>query len=303
MNVRDALCQGRLSVARALAIGATSGPEPDEETLSWQLLSATAWYSDRVTIRAFTRHEENRLTGADWLWWWEGHPNEWFGCLVQAKRLKYSRGTVTFDFGYLPRASSAVPHPPRQIDRLLAAADGLQVPAAYVLYRSPTLGPPDPWRCELIEPDLAAGAATFVAAAVVNEWFSLQREADLNSLRPIDCLTCPGLCTPDLLALSFYARGLADSDVREMLVAPPDTPARRAFRAILAEAVQMRLAHFRPATLDERDALHSGLALGEHFMRGVREPPRYVTDALDGGGAIDAEEVGSVAGVVVISNS
>ena|SRR5687767_14109920 len=242
----------------------------------------------------------NRLTGADWLWWWAGVPGEWFGCLVQAKRLVPGRTGPTFGFDYRPRPSTADPAPPAQVQRLLDAADLLGVPAAYVLYRSPVLGLPGAWRCASIEPDWHTGAATFVAAPIVYEWFQYGWEADLGLTRPIECLTCLTGCGPDQSILAWYAARLADPEVRRILRAPPSTAARRAFRSLFTDSVALRSAQFRGRTADEVDRMHSGFPLGEHFIRGVREPPEYVLAVLEGQVVDDVPEI--VAGIVVVSD-
>jgi hypothetical protein len=72
MSVRETLAAGRVIASQAMTRSAVKGPEADEETLTWILLSEVAWNSDRIAVRKFTRSEENRLAGADWLWWWEG---------------------------------------------------------------------------------------------------------------------------------------------------------------------------------------------------------------------------------------
>ena len=300
--VWDALVRGRQAVARALAVGATSGPEPDEETLSWLLQSTAVWSSDRIAVRRFTRHEESHYTGADWLWWWEGAEDEWFGCLVQAKRLIADPRGPTFGFDYRTSSSPANPDPPSQIQRLLDAADALDVPAAYILYRSPVLGPPEPWSCPTVEPDWDTAAATFLAAAVVHEWHCYARHADLSATRPIECLACEGLCGNDLANLSWYARNLADPSVRSILTAPPTTAARRAFRALFSEVVRLRATQFRGRAPDVADKMHSGFPLGEHFARGVREPPWYVLSVLSGEDLEDAPDLDQAAGVVIVSD-
>jgi hypothetical protein len=179
--VFEVLQVGREGVARAVVTGATTGPEPDEETITWVLHSSMQAVSDRVKVRQFTRSEESQLTAADWLWWWQGEPSEWFGCLVQAKRLKRRAGRVGFDFEYRPSPSSVQPNPPTQLQRLLDAADALDVPAAYLLFRSPTLGLPGPWQCTHLAPDWHTGAATFLPAAVVHEWAVYGREFEDHS--------------------------------------------------------------------------------------------------------------------------
>lgn len=300
LDVREALARGREAVADALALGATTGPEPDEETLSWLLQSTTAWTSDRIVVRPFTRHEENRYTGADWLWWWEGDPDQWFGCLVQAKRLRLSGGALTFDYGYRPAPSSAEPSPPTQLQRLLDASDRLDVPAAYLLYRTPILGVPDDWACATIPPSFRTASATFLAAAIVHERAAYGFDLDLDEVRPIDCLACDGRCGDDLALLAWYSRNLADPAVRRILSAPPTTAARRAFRALFSGVVQLRATQLRGAAPDQLDRLHSGFALGEHFSRGVRRPPWYVQAALSGEEVADVQDLPDVAGIVIV---
>lgn len=299
----EGLRQGRCAVAGSLAMGATTGPEPEEETLTWTLLANAAWASSRITVRAFNHHEESRYTGADWLWWWEGDPDEWFGCLVQAKRVGLVAGELTFGYDYRPTPSAAVPEPPSQIRRLLDAADTLAVPAAYLLYRSPVLGYPDQWSCPQIEPGWESCAAAFIAAAVVNEWHVYGRSPDFETMRPVECFACDGRCAPDMARLAWYARGLAEPSVRDLLSKAPTTVARRAFRALFSELVQLRATQLRGNAPDMADEMHSGFRLGEHFMRGVREPPWYVAAALAGEPVTDlAGGLEEVAGVVIVSD-
>lgn len=299
-QVREALARGRGAVADALALGATTGPEPDEETLSWLLQSTTAWASDRIVIRPFTRREESRDTGADWLWWWEGDPDQWFGCLVQAKRLRLSAGSATFDYSYRPAPSGAEPDPPTQLQRLLDASDRLGVPAAYLLYRTPALGLPDDWACQTIPSSWRSASVTFIAAAIVHERTSYGFDLDLDAVRPIDCLACDGRCGDDMARLAWYSQNLADPEVRRILRAPPTTAARRAFRALFSDVVQLRATQLRGAAPDQLDRFHSGFALGEHFSRGIRQPPWYVQATLSGEDITDLKDLPDVAGVVIV---
>jgi len=186
---------------------------------------------------------------------------------------------------------------------LLDASDALDVPAAYVLYRSPALGPPESWSCASIDPDWDTGAATFVAAAVVNEWLSRGEPPDLSLTRPIECFACEGLCGNDLAMLAWYAHTLADPVIRRVLTAPPTTAARRAFRALFSDAVRLRALQFRALAPDVVDQMHSGFRLSDHFARGVREAPWYVTSALSGELPEAVGELEPVAGLVVISDS
>ncbi len=301
-SVVEGLREGRVAVARALAIGATTGPEPDEETLSWQLQANAGWASELITVRRFTRHEENHYTGADWLWWWEGHDDEWFGCLVQAKRVKRTAAGLSFGYDYRPAPSTAIPDPPTQIGRLLDAADVLAVPAAYMLYRSPAFSYPSTWSCPTIEPGWETCAATFIAAAVVNEWLVFGTSPRFEVARPVECLACDGGCGSDMARLAWYAQRLADPKIREVLTSAPSTPARRAFRALFSEVVELRSSQLRAADPETTDRLHSGFELGSHFSRGLREPPWYVRAVRTGDAVEDlAGGLDQVAGVVVVS--
>ncbi|MFJ7275405.1 hypothetical protein [Kitasatospora sp. NPDC098663] len=74
----------------------------------------------------FNRPQET-LIGADYLWWWSDPDGQSFGCLIQAKSLK-KRGS-SWRVGSDNRGKLD-----KQLTRLLAAADELQVPAAVSLY-------------------------------------------------------------------------------------------------------------------------------------------------------------------------
>lgn len=297
-TIFEALATARNSVAEALASGSLFGPTPDEEVLTWILLSTAARSTASLTVRTFTRSEESQLTGADWIWWWEGEPHQWFGCLVQAKRLQPETSGPTFDYSYTPRPSGTQPDPPSQLQRLLDAADVLSVPAAYVLYRAPDLGLPADWSCDYISIDWGTSAATFLPAELVNEWVSYPHLADdLSSVRPLECLACPFECETAVLA--WYASRLADPETRRILRQPPTTPARRAFRALFIELARLRSTQLRGSSTGQRDQTHSGFAIGEHFARGMRTPPWYVDAVLQG--AVVADDIPhGVAGVVVV---
>lgn len=281
-QVQAALRAGRVQVAHALEVGHLTGHEPDEETLTWILCTATASASTRVTVRRFTRHEESRHTGADWLWWWVGSIGA-FGSLVQAKRLARHATGVTFDYAYRPQPSTANPDPPRQIDRLLSAAAVLEVPAAYALYQARTLPCPNRWHCSEQEPVWPTSAATFVPAAVVHGWLTAPETSDYSLLRPIDCMACPGTCGDDAAMLQFYAVRFADNAVAELLALSPTDLAVAAARAMFVSTVRMRLGQFRATQPQGVDVTHAGFPLGQDLLRGFREsPPWYVIDALDG---------------------
>jgi len=52
-----------------------------EETITESVLLELKESLPQLSIKTYTRLEENRDTGADWLWWWCGE-TAWFGGLV-----------------------------------------------------------------------------------------------------------------------------------------------------------------------------------------------------------------------------
>ena len=80
-----------------------------------------------VQVVQFTRQQEGRGVGADYLWWWlDGASNEYFGMLVQAKRLRLD-GSHRWIVDISHRDGG-------QLTDLLNAARQFQVPAMYAVY-------------------------------------------------------------------------------------------------------------------------------------------------------------------------
>jgi hypothetical protein len=100
----------------------------DRIGISWreETISELLWVNAQpfVMCADFTHHEE-KVVGADWLWWWVDGGGECFGMLIQAKRLHHRGGQPQLDFRH---------NDGQQMARLLSAADQLQVPAVYALY-------------------------------------------------------------------------------------------------------------------------------------------------------------------------
>ena len=96
-----------------------------EESLTDWLLCAISEKIQRVTYKAFTRHQEANLTGADWEWWFL-YPQKAYKLLVQAKKLR------TSNYSYINRKTkkSGV----RQIDRLINYSKSHNFLPLYVFY-------------------------------------------------------------------------------------------------------------------------------------------------------------------------
>jgi len=120
----DALGAARRAVDNYVATRRRQGASWDEEVAT-QLLCMAAY--PRIEAIEFTRHQE-RLTGADWLWWWVDSSDECFGMLAQAKK-PHRRGPSRWFVDFLYPDSSG-----RQMDSLFRTADELEVAPAYVLY-------------------------------------------------------------------------------------------------------------------------------------------------------------------------
>lgn len=109
-----------------------------EETITESVLLDLALALPALNVQMFTKHEESRYTGADWVWWWQGR-DAWFGGLVQAKLLKDAGGgSPYYELGYVPKPSVATPQPVPQVERLLAASRATSLPALYALYNAST---------------------------------------------------------------------------------------------------------------------------------------------------------------------
>lgn len=121
-----------IDTERRLDAGRAVGVAQHEETITETILLRMALALPNLKIETFSRAEESQRTGADWVWWWEGH-KYWFGGLVQAKRLLDAPSRPHYHLGYLPAFNGIGPSP-RQVDRLLAESRRVALPAMYALY-------------------------------------------------------------------------------------------------------------------------------------------------------------------------
>lgn len=187
------------------------GMGQQEETITEMVLLDLAEALPALKITMYTHLEENRETGADWIWWWRGS-TAWFGGLVQAKKLKTSpSGRHSYEIGGRPKDYRGVQQP-RQIDRLRGASDRLRVPAMYALYNPSTPGHQRATACPLGLHGSSAEGVTVLDAKVaasllqlnavfVKGLYRLPVALDLASAaehaRPWSCLaTCASMLCP-----------------------------------------------------------------------------------------------------------
>jgi len=84
---RDALCRSVIEASIYVAGWIDRQPQVKEESITDWALDWLAQKTNRFAYKLFTRHEEARVTGADFEWWILGD-NRAFKARVQAKRLK-----------------------------------------------------------------------------------------------------------------------------------------------------------------------------------------------------------------------
>lgn len=174
---------GRLTDAARL--GTPFGEETITETL---LLDLRLELGRRLAVTPFTKYQESRVTGADWEWWFcDGIGRRMYGMRVQAKKLKLVNGVPSYDFAYKPKKSKM-----RQIDRLLANARDVGLPAVYTLYNGPELDLNTfPWSCCREAPSAEVFGVSLLSAA------GARRLADVGrtSLADVGGMSLPWSCS------------------------------------------------------------------------------------------------------------
>lgn len=283
--------------------GERLGARQHEEALTSHLLLELARAQPNVRVATFNHFEENRDTGADWEWWWEGERN-WFGALVQAKCLKkVAGGVLGYDFAYTPAPSVRNPTPARQIDVLLSAGYRRGVPPMYALYNGDGLDvAKKEWRCGEKDWDPPSMGVAILPAPVAS-WLVGLQATDQHSVNgyalPLHCHICPKSCIgrPGALRWLFRSRDLPPPELLGFHSATTrDDPAFLAAVAYLEVLAVMRAGQFRGLGPSER--------IVDIVRTGVRnEPPSYVYEALEGAtevsSNVDADD-GSLPGRVVV---
>jgi uncharacterized protein DUF6615 len=278
------------------------------EQTATDLLCAAAYPAVRYV--PFTAPQE-RVVGADWLWWWVGETGECFGMLVQAKNLYRVRSSWSIDFEYRNG---------EQMRSLFEAAHVLKVPAGYLLYCG-NLHYRKGLQCEGAHGDLPCSdreraGVTFLTALMVRyllgrDWGrpSEAAVAAFHHSVPLEDLVDPDVAQHPIMDLNLR---FLDLSLREFLVRP-QTDVRRIARHIFADVSRTRLHQFAAAVADRVDAEtsvftefpadmgHFGLPYFSHILRGLRPRlPQYIEAILDGRD-ISGVIPDNVVGVVVVS--
>ena len=158
-------------------------PSVKEESLTDWLLFNLSKGDPSVVYRAFTRHQEARITGADWEWWFV-FPKESYLFRVQAKKASPSSD----NYPDLARSNQYG----LQVDKLLNAAETANAIPLYALYSAAQ----HPTRCRA---GSSTGDGVFMAGGndVNKQFIRPERryvsDADLLSCTvPLTCFSgCP----------------------------------------------------------------------------------------------------------------
>ena len=310
----DSLRSARLSIDEFTRQRLGQGHETSEETLTDIFLTKV---SPHLRYVQFNRNQES-ATGSDWLWWWTDDAGDWFGSLVQAKRLRRSPSSrYSIDVHY---------NDGKQIAALYEAARILSVVPLYCLYGGPpetradlncgsTHQATDCSRC-------ASLGVGLVPALVAERPFTPQRSTDESARRVIaeticvEDLALPSsiLCDPRLPDLNLQNVDLS-LDVREFLT-NSQSGAREVAKRVFDIVSRERSLHFSSsAAVMTRQILdfppifeqlpddkgHFREPYFHHVLRGLRRtPPDYVRQLLDGKD-IDCPMGLDLAGVAVFS--
>jgi hypothetical protein len=290
-----AFARGRQAVDSYVSESARRGHAWGEESATERLLMA-AW--PEVSYAQFNRPQE-KVIGADWLWWFVDLTGECFGVIIQAKKMKQTKTGLTVDFKY-PRNTG------QQIMNLFATAREFDLPAAYILYCGdleyrrdsnswcPACSGEDSRcrRCEragtLLLPALAADqlrsqTPSIAAEDAFRDGFPLEDAVDRN-------------VSTEPLVRDLNIRSL-DLPLRKFLTTPQHGP--REIAKMMFEVVSnMRRGQFsavapeRPVISDEnvfifsatpRDTGHFRTPYYPHILNGLRRRlPEYVEPVMSG---------------------
>jgi len=241
-------------------------PEVKEESLTDWLLFELSRRIPRIRYKSFSRHEESRVTGADWHWWFVFDRFS-FQIRVQAKRLKASGNS-----------RPAILYPRGTCDQITKLIDDAKAHNYLPLYAFYAAGAPAAMcgRKLTDEGVYLAGALRVFGVSVAKTATPLKSASLLAISNPLSCLICcPYTSGPDgLLAFvtAYYGSEIPlppDGDPREGEDGPPRIPGYHAE----APAYVQRLLHREDSPEyweGKREALGDMRALVVYDGRGLK---------------------------------
>ncbi len=263
----------------------STGLGVSEETLTdVTLVEIERRLAPHVLTRKYTKHEESKVSGADWLWT-IGRPGRWLSLLVQAKLARPSTKRIAgLHHGKGDQRRTLVRYASQiQCVPLYLVYSGFQpaaqnVPAPSVKpQRGTPKNPPSAWKpsCPVILDDITQMGCVAVRPRHVALMYRSNKQREdstrlLNSGKPWACMfCCPGLGS---------AAELADALLLGLSSLPIDAPGGKSPGG--------------GSTPEPDDAFE----LGDRYI--TAQPPQIVRDLLAGR---EPEEVPPVSAVAVIS--
>ena len=275
-DLARALCRAAMVVGTHIAEGERYGIRQREEAITESVLLDLRRQISRLRIRTLTHSEETEV-GADWEWWIEGE-RQWFGFLVQAKRVHpIGRYRRAYRIGYRPQRNLPATRP-RQIDSLLQASKQLCVPAIYALYNEAGAGVQytQPWvGNECTVPPGADGVTALGAQAA--HWLLSMNPGEFIDVESVAPHAFPWSCLAYCLGASHHGEWPPSrSNAPEVMGFAEETnesdEAYRAARFVLEIERSTRPGQFVPVGTEER--IDPAI---RRIVPAVRsEPPEYV---------------------------
>lgn len=240
----------------------------------------------RVLVVPFSRQQEGKALGADYLWWWlDQTSGVCFGMLVQAKRVRRKGDRWEVDLYYKHG---------KQLGDLLATAEQLAVPAMYAVYTGGRVlraglrcshgGQPDCLGCRRMAISMIS-AYQLSAVWARTDTFSLVQTESI----PLEDLVDPTTPAPPVPDVNLDA--IADGPLRDFLLQSQEGP-REVAKRIFAVVADHRRGAFSAASAElvevsgdplfadvPEDRGHFPGPYYRHVLQGLRtSPPDYVRE-------------------------
>lgn len=243
-----------------------------------------------VKVVKFTKPQEGKAIGADYLWWWlDRKSSVCFGMLVQAKRLTRARGRWLVDIRH---------NDGKQRADLLATSRQLEVPAMYSVYTGGRTFRVDLPCFHDKDPNCRGCRRMAISMISAYELGAVWSPADTATLVLNDSIPLEDLVDPHLPAGPVSDDNLPEIPVgqlRDFLLLDQDGPreiAKRIFRAVCAQrALAHSMASAEPITVPEAALFPEVPEVRGHFpgpyyrrfLQGLRQsPPPYVEELIFG---------------------